>query len=274
MREIGAWGAESRDAPSLAPGTTLAGYQIDQRIGAGGIAEVYAAKDTYSEREVALKTLRAKYCSLPEFVERMRREAIVTTQLRHRNIVMCWAAGLTHRRPWLALERLHGATLRQSLQERPLWPHDVLSIMRQAAHALDAAHRHGIVHRDIKPENLFIERQRLVLLDFGFAKIECNGPATDPFVMPGTIAYMAPEQILHKPPDARTDLYALGICAYEALAGRHPFVNERDVWPSDDVMAQFHLEDPPYPLTELVEGFPPGIWSIVERCLSKNPSKR
>jgi serine/threonine protein kinase len=266
---------QSSDIPTLAPGTLFGGYRIAERIGTGGLAEVYAAKDLYAEREVAMKALRPEYCALPEFVERMKREAIVTTQLRHRNIVMCWAAGVAGRRPWLALERLHGVTLRQKVrQEGRLWPHDALSFVRQAALALDAAHRRGIVHRDIKPENLFIERQRLVLLDFGFAKADCHGSVTDPFATPGTIAYMAPEQILRKPAEPRTDLYALGICAYEALAGQHPFVSEPDAWPSDDVMAQFHLEDPPYPLTELIEGFPPSIWSVIEKCLSKNPNSR
>jgi hypothetical protein len=85
---------------------------------------------------------------------------------------------------------------------------------------------------------------------------------------------MAPEQILRKPADPRTDLYALGICAYEALAGQHPFTNAPDVWPTDDVMAQFHLEDPPYPLTDVFAGFPPSIWTVVAKCLSKNPSDR
>jgi serine/threonine protein kinase len=266
---------ESTDRPTLAPGTIFGGYRIDQRIGRGGIAEVFAAKELYAGREVALKTLRPEYCALPEFVERMKREAILTTQLRHRNIVMCFGAGVVGRRPWLALERLGGLTLRQKLQQSgPLWPHEVLSLVRQAAMGLHAAHRRGIVHRDIKPENLFIERQRLILLDFGFAKAESHGSVTDPFATPGTIAYMAPEQILRKPADPRTDLYALGICAYEALAGQHPFTNAPDVWPTDDVMAQFHLEDPPYPLTELIGGFPPAIWNIIEKCLSKDPTKR
>ncbi len=283
------------DAPNLEPGTIVGHFRIDRYIGGGGLAEVYGAADLHTKREVAIKILKQQWCLGPEFVLRTQREGIVLAGLEHRNIVKCWEAGqleagpgVPHARPWLAIELLFGSTLYEELKESGrLWPHDAISLGRQLAQALDLAHSRDIIHRDITPANLFIDKRRrkpsdlrlveqwrLVVIDFGLSKVGGVESITDPNGAPGTVAYMAPEQFRRGPVDARTDVYAVGMCLYEAITGEHPFERRCSGVQSEETMAKYHLEESPPSLIHVFEGCPPSLSNLLDRCLSKDPKGR
>jgi serine/threonine protein kinase len=224
--------ARSQHAESVAPGQLIAGrFVIGRALGSGGMADVYEALDRAAGVSVALKLLRPEIADRKEAVERLRREAEVLRTLDHPGIVRLETFGaLDDGRIFFAMELLRGETLGERMRrEGPLAPVDLAPILRVACDALDAAHARGIVHRDLKPDNLFLHRgdkgPSVKVLDFGISKVHGGDKLTVTGEVLGTPRYMAPEQLsAERDLDARTDVYAMGILLYEALAGHPPFL--------------------------------------------------
>jgi eukaryotic-like serine/threonine-protein kinase len=230
---------------SLDSGCKLGPYEIESPIGAGGMGEVYRARDTRLDRSVAVKVLPASLSSDPQFRERFDREARAISQLAHQNICTLHDVGEYEGTPFLVMELLGGETLESRLARGPLPTEPALAIALDVLTALDAAHRAGIVHRDLKPGNIFLVRGAnpsappiAKLLDFGLAKsraavVAAGGLSTAPTTPPasmttagailGTLQYMAPEQIDGVEADSRTDLFAFGCVLFEMLTGRKAF---------------------------------------------------
>ena len=277
----------------LAAGTRLGPYEILELIGAGGMGEVYKARDTRLDRTVAVKVLPAELSSDPERRARFEREAKTIAGLTHPHICTLYDVGEHDGTTFLVMEHLAGQTLADRLLKGPLPFAQALDIAAQIADALNAAHKHGIIHRDLKPGNVMLttggaERSGVTvakLLDFGLAKLAAHGekpalesethavteaaPVTARGTILGTLQYMAPEQLEGKEADARTDLWALGGILYEMVAGRRAFEGDSQV----SLIANIMNAEPPalattQPLT------PPALDRVVTKCLSKHPDDR
>lgn len=268
----------------LSPGTRLGPYEITVAIGAGGMGEVYRARDTRLDRTVAVKVLAPELGADPVFRQRFEREARTISALSHSHICVLHDVGREGETDYLVFEHLEGRTLAQRLKAEPggLKLADALRIAMEVAGALDAAHRHGIVHRDLKPGNIMLTATGAKLLDFGLAKRQPGpeavaqsalstgeAPATSQGTVIGTLQYMAPEQIQGRDADARTDVFALGEVLYEMVTGRRAFEGQNRV----SIIAKILEVDPP-PLSSLVAVSPPALDRIVQRCLAKDPEDR
>lgn len=270
----------------LAAGTRLGPYEVTGPIGAGGMGEIYRARDARLNRDVAIKVLPASFAADAERLQRFELEAKAAGQLNHPNVLTVFDVGSIDGAPYLVTELLDGETLRERLthphapSQTALGTRKTLDIGRQIALGLAAAHGAGIVHRDLKPENVFVTRDgRVKILDFGLAQvIEPAGDAgsaatalrmTNPGTVLGTIGYMAPEQIRGRHVDARADVFALGAVLFEMAGGRRAF--DRDS--SADTMAAILKEDPP-DLSSSGVSIPPALDRIIRRCLEKNPDER
>jgi WD40 repeat protein len=274
---------------ALLPGTRLGPYEVLGLLGAGGMGEVYRARDPRLEREVAVKVLPAEVAGDPERLARFEREARAVAALNHPNILTVFdvgtagpepagsAATLT---PYVVTELLQGETLREMVSRRAPTQRQVLAFAVQIARGLDAAHAKGIVHRDIKPENVFVTMDgRVKLLDFGLAKVADRVAAhsaeptavspTGPGEVAGTLRYMSPEQVRGLPIDQRTDIFSFGVLLYELLAGEHPFLRQTAVATLTAI-----LEAAPAELSSLGRGVPPALSGIVRRCLEKDRAER
>jgi Tol biopolymer transport system component len=267
---------------SLAAGTRLGPYEILAPLGAGGMGEVYRAKDTRLGREVAIKVLPAALSRDADRMRRFEKEVRAASALTHPNIVtihdvMDGASGLC-----IVMELVSGRTLRETIAEGALAPKKWLDIASQAAEGLARAHASGIVHRDLKPENLMISDDGLVkILDFGLAKLTqpeeatgaTQGPTasggTEPGIVMGTVGYMSPEQARGKPLDFRSDQFSLGSIAYEMATGRRAFSRE-----STPETLSAIIREEPEPVGAAAPRTPPPARWIVERCLSKDPQQR
>ncbi|MBI2678286.1 MAG: protein kinase [Candidatus Koribacter versatilis] len=227
----------------LAPGTQLGPYEVVSALGAGGMGEVYRARDTRLDRDIALKVLPATLVEDPERLARFELEARAASALNHPNIATIHDIGVHETQPYLVMELLEGATLRERIAAAPLPADDLLDLAIQLADALDAAHAKGILHRDIKPANLFVSaRKQLKVLDFGLAKVVAKRSAslvatatggmpssehlTSPGTALGTVAYMSPEQARGEDIDARSDLFSFGAVLYEMATQRMAFPGE------------------------------------------------
>ena len=263
----------------LAQGTRLGPYEILAPLGAGGMGEVYRARDTRLDREVAVKVLPATL-SMPDAAERFEREARAVAALNHPNILSLHDVGSEGGIAYAVTELLEGETLRDRLlRGGPLPWRRALEYAAHITHGLAAAHDRGIVHRDLKPENVFLTRDgRVKVLDFGLAVQEevpgSSGDAmtravTNPGMLVGTMTYMSPEQVDEKPVTTRTDLFALGGMLYELLTGRHPFKRDSTVETLTAI-----LREEPEPLSRLVPELTPGAARLIERCLEKRPEDR
>src|SRR5688572_19404654 len=267
---------------SLAAGTHLGPYEILATLGAGGMGEVYRARDARLGREVAIKVLPA---ALSQDVDRLRRfeqEARAAGMLNHPNVLVIYDIGTHDGAPYLVSELLEGGTLRDHLETAPLPPRKAIDYALQTARGLSAAHERGIVHRDLKPENLFITRDgRVKILDFGLAKLrpakvgDTDGGAptslqqTGPGVVMGTVGYMSPEQVRGQDVDHRTDIFAFGAILYEMLTERRPFEGASAV----ETMHAILTQEPP----AAVEKNPkvaPQLERILQHCLEKSPERR
>ncbi|GIU96784.1 MAG: serine/threonine protein kinase [Actinomycetota bacterium] len=209
--------------------TTLDGrYHIVERIAAGGMGEVFRARDAVLSREVAIKVLHRSLASDQAFVERFRREARAAATLNHPNVVAVYDWGAVDGIYFMVMEYVHGRSVRELLNATGrLAPAQAAEIVRQALLALEHAHARGIVHRDLKPENILVTPEGLVkLTDLGLARAFADGRTTRAGVVSGTVQYLAPEQIRGEPADPRSDLYSLGILTFELLTGRLPFTGE------------------------------------------------
>jgi eukaryotic-like serine/threonine-protein kinase len=243
-------------------------YELVSRIAIGGMGEVWQASDTVIGRTVAIKILKDEYLGDPGFRERFRAEARHAAMVNHDGIANVFDYGEEDGKAYLVMEMVPGEALSTILErERVLAPEKVLSIISQTALALHQAHLAGLVHRDVKPGNLLITPDGTVkITDFGIARLADQVPLTATGQVMGTVQYLAPEQASGKPASPATDIYSLGIVAYEALAGRRPFRGESQV-----SIAMAHIKEAP---PELPVTIPEEVRTLVMACLSKKPEGR
>jgi serine/threonine-protein kinase len=252
-------------------GRTLGGFEIQRKLGAGGMAIVYKAHEGSLNRVVALKVINTHLAKQPDFVERFYREARAAAQLSHSNIVQIHAVGDEGGVPYFSMEYVKGQSIQALIEaEGFLTPRRVVTILDQTAQALAAAHEAGIVHRDIKPSNIMLDASgRVKVTDFGIAQVATENRLTQTGMMLGTPGYMSPEQCLGEKLDARSDIYSLGVTAYEMLSGCSPYQAET---PAALVLQIVDAEPPP--LAELNPTVPPGLQDIVAKMLRKRPEER
>jgi serine/threonine protein kinase/Tol biopolymer transport system component len=267
---------------TLAAGTRLGPYEILSPLGAGGMGEVYRARDTRLERTVAVKVLPPRLSASPESRQRFEREAKTISQLSHPHICAVHDVGREGETEYLVMEYLEGETLSARLANGPLPVEQVLRYGTEIADALDKAHRQGIVHRDLKPGNVMLTKSGVKLLDFGLAKVVAP-PAgqTSLTALPtqqgltkegtilGTFQYMAPEQLEGKETDGRTDIFALGATLYEMATGKKAFTGASQ---ASLIGAILHIE--PQPMSTIEPTSPPALDRVVRKCLSKDPENR
>ncbi|HJW15043.1 MAG TPA: protein kinase [Thermoanaerobaculia bacterium] len=267
----------------FSPGARLGNYEISSLLGAGGMGEVYRARDTRLGRDVALKVLLGEVSADPDRRRRFEAEARSASALNHPNIVTVYDIGTSDSTIYVAMELVEGKMLRELILAEPLPPRKLLEIAVQAADGLAKAHGAGIVHRDLKPENLMVSRDGYVkILDFGLAKLveplrDSEGlsalptmaGATQPGTVLGTAGYMSPEQASGGSVDFRSDQFALGSILYEMATGRRAFQRKTG---AETLVAIIREE--PEPLGQLNSGVPAPLRWIVERCLAKDPEER
>ncbi|MFY9552042.1 MAG: protein kinase, partial [Thermoanaerobaculia bacterium] len=270
---------------ALQTGARLGPYEILGQIGAGGMGEVYRAKDPRLGREVAIKVLPVSFSADADRLRRFEQEAKAAGVLNHPNITAVYDIGTSSSdgAPYVVQELLEGDTLRSVLAGGKLSARKAADYATQIAQGLSAAHEKGIVHRDLKPENLFVTKEgRVKILDFGLAKLtQAEGAASDatslptetrgtePGVVLGTLGYMSPEQVRGKPADARSDIFSFGAILYEMLSGQRAFRGDS----AADTMSAILKEDPP-DLSVTNQNISPGLERIVRHCLEKNPEQR
>jgi serine/threonine-protein kinase len=246
-------------------------YEVESRIGTGGMAEVWKGRDRVLNRTVAIKTLLSQYARDGSFVDRFRREAQAAARLNHPGIVSVYDSG-DGDDPFIVMQYIEGRTLADFLASGNTLPvAKATEIAQEIAEALAAAHAHGVIHRDIKPANVMVTREgKVLVMDFGIARM-ITGPETAPqtSAVLGTASYLSPEQAQGQAVDARTDIYSLGVVLYEMLAGRPPFTGDS---PMAIAYKQVN-ESPPAP-SSLNPEVPPALDAIVMRALSKNPANR
>jgi eukaryotic-like serine/threonine-protein kinase len=264
---------------SLTTGSRIGPFEIVGPIGAGGMGEVFRARDARLGRDVAVKVLPSLFAADADRLRRFEQEARAAAALNHPNILVVYDVGATDGVPYVVSELLEGETLRQTLERGALTPRKAVECGGQIASGLAAAHDKGIVHRDLKPENVFVTKDgRVKILDFGLAKL-AEGPPndesvatmahTDPGMVVGTVGYMSPEQLRGEAVDARTDVFSLGAVLYEMFCGERAFKGKTAV----DTMSAILKEDPAeFPAT--LHATAPAIERIIRRCLEKNVHER
>jgi len=266
---------------ALTPGTKLGPYQIESLLGAGGMGEVYRARDTRLDRTVAIKILTQGVADAPEVRQRFEREARAVSSLSHPHICVLYDVGHQDGIEYLVMEYLEGETLAARIAKGPLSSAELLRYASQIADALDKAHRQGIVHRDLKPANVMLTKTGAKLLDFGLAKGEeifqgdidssptMSRPLTVQGSIVGTMQYMSPEQLEGKTVDARSDIFSFGAMLYEMATGSKAFEAK-----SHASLIASILKEEPRPMRELQPLTPPGLEHIVKACLAKDPDDR
>jgi Tol biopolymer transport system component len=282
----------------LSPGTKLGPYEIQSAVGAGGMGEVYKARDPRLERTVAIKVLPTHLNLNPELRARFEREAKAISGLQHPNICVLYDVGSQGDIDYLVMEYLEGETLYTRISRKPLSTDETLKIATEVADALDKAHRSGIVHRDLKPGNVMLTKSGAKLMDFGLAKplglvtgpqsgarsgsanissmatmnatmADLASPVTVAGTLVGTVQYMSPEQIQGKEADARSDIFAFGAMLYEMLTGKRAFQGKSQL-----SLASAILEKDPDPIAAVQPLTPPALEQIVRTCLAKDPDDR
>ncbi len=267
---------------ALTVGTRLGPYEVLAPLGAGGMGEVFRARDTRLSREVAIKVLPAAVAADPERLKRFEKEARSASALNHPSIVTIYDLGQTEGVSWIAMELVDGKTLRELLVSGALPVKRLLQLATQVAEGLAKAHEAGIVHRDLKPENVMVTKDGLVkILDFGLAKLTSTGSGsgegshlptmtgTTPGVVVGTVGYMSPEQASGEALDFRSDQFSFGSVLYEMATGKRAFQKKTAI---DTLGAILNTE--PEPIAQLNPQVPAPLRWIVERCLSKDPEHR
>src|SRR6058998_2665311 len=260
---------------TLQPGTRLGPYEISSPLGAGGMGEVYRARDTRLERAVAIKILPAELSSSAQFKLRFEREAKTISQLNHPHICTLYDVGENY----LVMELLEGETLAERLAAGPMSTEEVLRYGIEIAEALDKAHRQGIIHRDLKPSNVMLTKSGAKLLDFGLAKaaapiVDFSGATqqkalTQEGTIVGTFQYMSPEQLEGMEADPRTDIFALGAVLYEMATGRRAFEGKTKT----SLIAAI-VSSEPAPMSQIQPLMPAALEHVVRKCLAKDPEDR
>ncbi len=263
-------------------GKTLGHYEILGKLGAGGMGDVYRARDTKLDRELAIKVLPAHMAQDPDRRSRFTREAQAVAKLKHPNIITIHSVEEIDGVHFLTMEYVEGDTLAAMIPRDGFDTDKFFNYTVALADAVSSAHDEGITHRDLKPANIMFDKGgRLKVLDFGLAKLmeENTASATDPTIMQsghtlagtilGTAAYMSPEQAEGKPIDNRSDIFSLGILFYEMASGRRPFEGDTHISTITAV-----LRDTPTPITEIRQNLPRHLGRIINRCLEKDPDRR
>jgi len=266
----------------LAPGTKLGPYEIQSPLGAGGMGEVYRAKDTRLDRTVAIKILPEQLSSDPVCKQRFEREAKTISSLNHPHICTLHDIGSQDGVDYLVMECVEGETLARRLEKGPLPLDQALKYAAQIADALDKAHCSGVIHRDLKPSNIMLTATGTKLLDFGLAKPVVpfaspatmtatmrESPVTEQGAIIGTFQYMSPEQIEGRELDSRSDIFSLGAVIYEMLTGRRPFEGKSQL-----SVASAILQEEPGPISTTKRITPPALERAVKQCLAKDPEDR
>src|SRR6188474_2813410 len=270
----------------LAPGSRVGSYEIVSSVGAGGMGEVYRARDSKLKRDVAIKVLPADVAGNRERLTRFEREAHLLASLNHPHIASIYGLEENSGVPALVMELVDGETLSDLMARGPLPVDEAISLARQIAEALEYAHEHGVVHRDLKPANVIVSREgKVKVLDFGLAKAitgeggdasssdathspTMTSPATRAGIILGTAAYMAPEQARGKNVDRRADVWAFGVVLYEMLTGTRLFEGET----VSDTIAAILTKTPAF--DRLPASTPSGVRRLLERCLDRDPKQR
>src|SRR5688500_13024944 len=267
----------------FATGTKLGRYEIRSPIGAGGMGEVYRARDEKLNRDVAIKVLPAEFSEHPDRLHRFEQEAQATGALNHPNILAVYDVGTHEGAPYVVSELLEGETLRDRINEGPVPVRKAIDYAIQMARGLAAAHEKGIIHRDIKPDNVFLTNDdRIKILDFGLAKLV--QPATDevaqtdiatrkvhtnPGTVMGTAGYMSPEQVRGRPTDHRSDIFSFGAVLYELVSGHRAFHRDSAVETLNAI-----LKEEPAELTSSGVNAHLALERVVGHCLEKTPERR
>jgi len=268
---------------ALTPGIKLGPYEIIAPLGAGGMGEVYRARDTRLDREVAIKVLPASLSSDASLRQRLEREAKAVSKLSHPHICTLHDIGHQDGVDFLVMEYLEGETLEQRLLRGSMPPEQTLRYAAQIADALAKAHKLGITHRDLKPANVMLTKSGAKLMDFGLAKQSGTAPLaaaltemtleqaklTSDGMIVGTFQYMAPEQLEGKEADARTDIFAFGELIYEMVTGKPAFSGKSRA----SLIAAILTTEPP-PITQLQPITPVALEHVVKKCLAKDPDER
>jgi len=252
-------------------GTQISQYRLIEKLGEGGMGVVYKGVDTLLDRVVAIKLISSERADNDELLQRFKSEAKVQATLSHPNIATLYSYLVWEGRAVMVMEFIEGETLQQMVARRGPIPAEVaVPLFKQALLGVGAAHRRGIVHRDIKPANIMVSRESLVkVMDFGIAKVLGVTGTTRTNLQMGTAWYMAPEQVLNRPVDARTDIYALGVTLYELLSGQVPFRAD-----SEYEVLSSHVQRVPELPTAHYPHIPQACVAAVMRALAKEPEKR
>ena len=246
-------------------------YRVEDRIATGGMSTVYRGLDVRLDRPVALKVMDARYANDSQFLTRFQREARAVARLKDPGLVAVYDQGLDAAHPFLVMELVEGGTLRELLRERgPMPPHAAAAVLRPVLGGLAIAHRAGLVHRDIKPENVLISDDGEVkLADFGLVRAMAEAGITSTSVILGTAAYLSPEQVSSGAADPRSDVYGVGILAYELITGATPFSGDNPL-----AVAYLRMDhDVPLP-SSAISGVPPQFDEFVARATARNPDDR
>jgi serine/threonine protein kinase len=246
-------------------------YRVEDKIATGGMSTVYRGLDVRLDRPVALKVMDARYANDSQFLTRFQREARAVARLKDPGLVAVYDQGLDAAHPFLVMELVEGGTLRELLRERgPMPPHAAAAVLRPVLGGLAVAHRAGLVHRDIKPENVLVSDDGEVkLADFGLVRAMAEAGITSTSVILGTAAYLSPEQVSSGAADPRSDVYAVGILAYELITGATPFSGDNPL-----AVAYLRMDhDVPHP-SSAISGVPPEFDEFVARATARNPDDR
>lgn len=264
---------------ALTSGTKLGPYEIQSPLGAGGMGEVYRARDTRLERIVAIKIVPAAFASDADRLMRFQQEARVLSALSHPNLLAIFDVGNQNSSCYLVCELLEGESLRERLNAGPLSVRKAVDYGIQMANGLAAAHEKGIVHRDLKPDNIFLTKDgRVKILDFGLAKstssasentVTIPSPATVPGVVMGTVGYMSPEQVRGGTADLRSDIFSFGAVLYEMIAGQRAFRGASSVETMNAI-----LKEDPAEISTVNRNISPAMERLIRRCLEKSPEER